>query len=46
LIKQGGLYVNEERIEGLERLLTVRDVGPEGMMLKAGKKKVHRIIVV
>ncbi len=45
LIKQGGLYVNDERIDGLERLLTIRDVGPDGMMLKAGKKKVHRIVV-
>jgi tyrosyl-tRNA synthetase len=45
LIKQGGLYVNDERIEGFERLLTIRDVGPDGMMLKAGKKKVHRIVV-
>ncbi len=45
LIKQGGLYVNDERIEGLERLLTIRDVGPDGMILKAGKKKVHRIVV-
>ncbi len=44
LIKQGGLYVNDERIESLERLLTIRDVGPDGMMLKAGKKKVHRIV--
>ena len=45
LIKQGGLYVNDERIEGLERLLTVRDVGPDGLILKAGKKKIHRIVV-
>ncbi len=45
LIKQGGLYVNDERVEGLERLLTIRDIGPDGMMLKAGKKKVHRIVV-
>jgi tyrosyl-tRNA synthetase len=44
LIKQGGLYVNDERIDGLERLLSIRDVGPDGMMLKAGKKKVHRIV--
>jgi tyrosyl-tRNA synthetase len=45
LIKQGGLYVNDERIESLERLLTVRDVGPDGMLLKAGKKKVHRVVI-
>jgi tyrosyl-tRNA synthetase len=45
LIKQGGLYVNEERIESLDRLLTVQDLGPDGMMLKAGKKKIHRIVI-
>jgi tyrosyl-tRNA synthetase len=45
LIKQGGLYVNEERIENLDRLLTVHDLGPDGMMLKAGKKKIHRIVI-
>jgi len=44
LIKQGGLYVNDERIDGLERVLTVNDVGPEGMLLKAGKKKIHRVV--
>jgi tyrosyl-tRNA synthetase len=44
LIKQGGLYVNDERIESLERLLTLKDVGPGGMLLKAGKKKIHRVI--
>jgi tyrosyl-tRNA synthetase len=46
LIEQGGLYVNEERIDSLERLLTVKDVGPDGMLLKAGKKKIHRVVAV
>jgi len=45
LIKQGGLYVNDETIASLERLLTIKDVGADGMMLKAGKKKIHRVIV-
>jgi tyrosyl-tRNA synthetase len=45
LIRQGGLYANEERIDSLDRLLTVRDLGPDGLMLKAGKKKIHRIMV-
>ena len=44
LIKQGGLYVNDERIDGLERLLTIKDVGPNGLLLKAGKKKVFRVV--
>jgi tyrosyl-tRNA synthetase len=45
LIGQGGLYVNEERIDSPERLLTLKDLGPDGgMLLKAGKKKVHRVV--
>lgn len=44
LIKQGGLTVNDERIDSLERLLTIKDVGPEGLVLKAGKKKIHRVV--
>jgi tyrosyl-tRNA synthetase len=45
LVKQGGLYVNDERIDSLERLLTVKDLGADGgMLLKAGKKKIHRVV--
>jgi len=45
LIEQGGLYVNDERIDTTERLLTVKDLGPDGgMLLKAGKKKFHRVV--
>ncbi|HVP90776.1 MAG TPA: tyrosine--tRNA ligase [Terriglobales bacterium] len=45
LIEQGGLYVNDERIDSPERLLTAKDLGPDGgMLLKAGKKRVHRVV--
>jgi tyrosyl-tRNA synthetase len=45
MIEQGGLYVNDERVDSTERLITVRDLGPGGgLLLKAGKKKVHRIV--
>jgi len=44
LIAQGGLSVNNERIDSLARMLTVKDVGPDGMILKAGKKKIHRVV--
>ena len=44
MIQQGGLYVNDERIASIERLLTAADLGPDGMILKAGKKKIHRIV--
>jgi tyrosyl-tRNA synthetase len=45
MIEQGGLYVNDVRIDSVERLLTVDDLGPDGgLLLKAGKKKIHRIV--
>ena len=44
LIAQGGLAVNNERIDSLARTLTLKDVGPDGMILKAGKKKIHRVV--
>lgn len=44
LIAQGGLSVNDERIETLTRMLTIKDVGPDGLILKAGKKKIHRVV--
>jgi tyrosyl-tRNA synthetase len=45
MIEQGGLYVNDERIDSVERLLTLADLGRDGgMLLKAGKKKIHRVV--
>ena len=45
LVEQGGLYVNDERIDTVERLLTIKDLGADGgMLLKAGKKKIHRVV--
>jgi tyrosyl-tRNA synthetase len=46
LIEQGGLSVNEERIDSLARLITAADLGPDGgLLLKAGKKKIHRVVI-
>ena len=45
MIEQGGLYVNDERVDSIERLITLKDLGPDGgLLLKAGKKKVHRVV--
>ncbi|HAR36906.1 MAG TPA: tyrosine--tRNA ligase [Acidobacteria bacterium] len=45
MIEQGGLYVNDGRVDSVERLVSVKDLGPGGdIVLKAGKKKVHRIV--
>lgn len=45
LIQQGGAYVNEERIGEIDRRVTPADLREDGILLKAGKKKVHRLRV-
>ena len=45
LIEQGGLHVNDRRIEAVDQPITMADVGPDGgLLLKAGKKKIHRVV--
>jgi len=44
LIDQGGAYVNGERIDAHERMITDRDLAVQGaMVLRAGKKRFHRV---
>lgn len=45
LIQQGGAYVNEERIPGIDFLIGSRHLTRDGILLKAGKKKIHRLRV-
>jgi len=45
LIQQGGAYVNGDRLDELDRLIGVDQLGHEGVFLKAGKKRVHRVHV-
>lgn len=44
LIQQGGAYVNEERVKAFDERIGVGFLSETGMLLKAGKKKVHRIL--
>lgn len=44
LIRQGGLYVNDQRVESLEDVLNEDRLTPDGILLRAGKKKYHRLI--
>ena len=45
LVKQGGGYVGEKRIETFDQLITLAMAGEDGAVwLRAGKKKHHRII--
>ncbi|MBW2037766.1 MAG: tyrosine--tRNA ligase [Deltaproteobacteria bacterium] len=43
LIEQGGAYVNGARIESFEHLITEEDLKDGEILLRAGKKKYHRI---
>ncbi len=43
LIEQGGGYVNGKRISTFDELITIDDIQDNEIMLRAGKKKFHRI---
>lgn len=45
MIKQGGLYVNDQRVKSLDDLLDENSLTADGILLRAGKKKYHRLIV-
>lgn len=45
LIKQGGMYVNQTRIESPETMIRPEDIEKNAIMLRAGKKRYHRIVV-
>ena len=45
LIRQGGAYVNEDRISDTDCRIGTSHLKEGGILLKAGKKKVHRIKV-
>jgi tyrosyl-tRNA synthetase len=45
LVKQGGAYVGEERVEAFDRPVTLDDAGEDGAIwLRAGKKKHYRVV--
>ncbi|MGD9506328.1 MAG: tyrosine--tRNA ligase [Syntrophobacteraceae bacterium] len=45
LIQQGGAYAGEKRISDLDASIGAGDLYEGGLILKAGKKKIHRICV-
>lgn len=44
LMQQGGMYVNDQRVETLDHMLGEADLTADGILLRAGKKKYHRVI--
>ncbi len=45
LIAQGGGYLNGERIESFDQLVSLKDLKDGAIILRAGKKKYHRVVV-
>ena len=45
LLQQGGLYLNQERVEELDAALTVEHFVKGEVLLRAGKKRYYRIIL-
>jgi tyrosyl-tRNA synthetase len=44
MAQQGGMYLNDNRVNSLDDLLTEADLTAEGLILRAGKKKYHRLV--
>lgn len=45
LIKQGGLYVNDEKVTEINLVVTEEHVTEDGIMIRRGKKNFNRIVV-
>jgi tyrosyl-tRNA synthetase len=43
LIEQGGAYINNKRVDKFDLLIKLDDFEGDGILLRAGKKKFHRI---
>lgn len=42
LIEQGGVRLGEDKVEQMDRMVTLADFADEAVTLRAGKKKIHR----
>jgi len=45
LIQQGGAYINDNRIVSFDQLIKAEDIQKNEILLRAGKKKYHKIIL-
>ena len=44
LVRQGGCYLNEERLDDEQRILQDADLREGALLLRAGKKRHHRVV--
>ena len=45
LIQQGGAYINDARVTDFDYIITEKDVRENTILLRAGKKKYHRVLI-
>jgi len=45
LAAQGGASIGSERVDDMDRTLTVADIPSDGLLLRAGKKRYQRVVV-
>ncbi|WP_054031905.1 tyrosine--tRNA ligase [Desulfatitalea tepidiphila] len=45
LIEQGGGYVNGRRLKSFDQLIFTKDFSEMGLLLRAGKKRFHKILI-
>jgi tyrosyl-tRNA synthetase len=45
MLQQGGIYVNDKRVDQIDAALSGDDITSDGILLRAGKKKYHRLVV-
>ena len=45
LITQGGLYFGDERVSDIEMILSAKQFGDDGVLIRKGKKNYYRLIV-
>ena len=46
LVQQGGIYINEQRIEDIDLNITSDDFDENSLMIRKGKKIYHRVNLV
>lgn len=44
MVQQGGVYVNDQRVEAVDQTLSPTDLTDNAIVLRAGKKKYHRLV--
>ena len=45
MVQQGGIYINNARVTDIEATITPRHLTDDGILLRAGKKRYHRLVV-